>query len=165
MSALTRLTAPALIIAALFAPTAAFAGASENALLAKYAGNWAGNGKLTGVGVGDLECTMNMKPAKTGALTYTGKCKGPLGSSSFKGSMSYDDKAGQFTATSSGAGVGATVIGKKAGGGISFDMKGTKTPIGTASSTMSLTGKAIKINFKVQEKKGLTSSLITFSRI
>ena len=52
----------------------AVAGPAENALLAKYAGDWRGTGKVTGPDPGTVVCRISLKAGSSGKLTYSGRC-------------------------------------------------------------------------------------------
>jgi hypothetical protein len=157
-----------LALAALFilpASLPALAGPAETALLASYAGTWAGTGIAAGPQPGDVDCRITFKATSAGKLIYNGRCSFSSGAASFNGTMIYNDAAKRFEAASSSTGFTATTIGKKQGGNIVFSMDGQETTYGTASSTMTLSSKAINISFKLVDKKGeTTSSKITFSR-
>lgn len=144
----------------------ALAGSAENALLAKYAGEWKGTGKVTGPDPGTVVCRITFKSTAAGKLTYNGRCTySGQGTASFRGTMLYNDAARRYEASSSAQGVSTTTIGKKQGGGIVFAASGMDTRYGTASSVMTLAGNAIKLSFKLVDKDGATTaSSISFSR-
>lgn len=156
------------LAATLALPTAlpAVAGPAESALLAKYAGEWRGAGKVTGPDSGTVVCRLSFKSATTGRLSYTGRCSfSGSGAASFRGTLSYNDAKRQYEAASSAQGVSSTTIGRKQGGGIVFAASGMDTRYGTASSTMTLGGSTIKLSFKLVDNKGETSaSSISFSK-
>ncbi len=162
----TFLTALALS-AALALPTTApaLAGPAENAVLKKYEGSWKGTGKVTGPDAGTVVCRITLKAAATGKVNYSGRCSFGAGAASFRGTMLYNDAKKRYEASSSAQGVSATAIGKKQGGGVVFAMSGMENRYGTASSTLSLTGGAIKMSFKLVDTDGeTTASSITFGR-
>ena len=144
----------------------AWAGPAENAVLAKYAGEWRGTGKVTGPDPGTVVCRITFKSAASGKLSYTGRCSfAGTGAASFRGTMLYNDARKRYEASSSAQGVAATTIGKKQGGGIVFATEGMQTRYGTASSVMTLAGNSIKLNFKLVDEKGeTTASSITFQK-
>jgi hypothetical protein len=143
----------------------AVAGPKEAALLASYAGEWRGKGKVTGPDPGTVVCRITFKPGKSGALSYSGRCSFGVGQTTFRGAISYNDAKGRFEASSAAQGVASTAIGKKSGNGITFSTTGMDTRYGTASSTMALAGNAIKLSFKLVDKKGeVTASSITFGK-
>lgn len=154
------------LLAAMAQPVApVLAGEAETALLAKYAGEWKGTGKVTGPDPGTVVCRITFKP--TGAkLSYTGRCTySGQGTASFRGTMLYNDAKKRFEASSSAQGVSSTTIGKKQGGGVVFASSGMDTRYGTASSVMTLAGNAIKMSFKLVDKDGeTTASSISFSK-
>lgn len=164
-----RPTLPACLalLAALALPvTPVVAGPAENAVLAKYAGDWKGTGKVTGPDPGTVVCRISLKPAASGKLSYSGRCTySGQGTASFRGTMLYNDATNRYEAASSAQGVSTTTIGKKQGGGIVFATSGVDTRYGTISSTMTLAGNAIKLSFKLIDKDGeTTASSITFGR-
>lgn len=155
-----------LVVALALPVVPALAGPAENALLAKYAGEWKGTGKVTGPDPGTVVCRITFKPTPAGKLTYNGRCTySGQGTASFRGTMLYNDATRRYEASSSAQGVSTTTIGKKQGGGIVFAASGMDTRYGTASSVMTLAGNAIKLSFKLVDKDGATTaSSISFSR-
>lgn len=149
---------------ALLAPLAAIAGDAENAVLAKYAGNWKGTGKVAGPDPGTVVCRLSMKNSKTGALTYSGRCSFSGGATSFRGAMAYNDAAKRYEASTSAQGVSATTVGKRQGNGLVFTASGMDTRYGTATSTLALDND-ISMTFKLVDEKGQTStSTVSFER-
>ena len=142
----------------------AFAGAAENALLAKYAGSWRGTGEVTGPNAGSVVCRLSFKPAESGAVSYTGRCSFGAGGYSFRGAMAYDDAKKRFFSQSSVQGEQINTVGKKSGNTVTFSST-TKTQYGDATSNFSLAGNAIKLSFKMIDQKGrATSSAISFAK-
>jgi hypothetical protein len=156
------------VLAALALPVApTVAGPAENALLAKYAGDWRGTGKVTGPDPGTVVCRISLKPAASGKLSYSGRCTySGQGTASFRGTMLYNDASKRYEAAASAQGVSTTTtVGKKQGGGIVFATSGMDTRYGTVSSVMTLAGNAIKMSFKLIDKDGATTaSSINFSK-
>lgn len=144
----------------------ATAGPAENAVLAKYAGDWRGTGKVVGPDPGTVVCRISFKASTAGKLSYSGRCSfGGSGAASFRGTMIYNDAKKRYEATSSAQGVSTTTVGKKVGGTIVFAASGTDTRYGTASSVMTLSGSSIKLAFKLVDKKGeTTASAISFKK-
>lgn len=144
----------------------ALAGPKENAVLASYAGSWTGKGNVTGMQTGKVSCRLTFKPVSSGALSYSGRCSfGAMAQQTFRGTVSYNDAKNRYEASSSAQGIQTTAIGKKSGGGMTFTSEGMDTRYGSASSTMAFAGAAIKLNFKLIDKKGeVTASAITFSK-
>ena len=144
----------------------AVAGPAESAVLAKYAGDWRGTGKVVGPDPGTVVCRLSFKASTAGKLTYTGRCSfGGSGAASFRGSMVYNDATKRYEASSSAQGVSTTTVGKKAGSTIVFASAGMKTSYGTASSVMTLSGSSIKLAFTLVDKKGqTTASAISFKK-
>src|SRR5689334_10048146 len=104
-----NLLASLALLAALALPVApAVAGPAESALLAKYAGDWKGTGKVTGPDPGTVVCRMSLKPSASGKLTYSGRCTySGQGTASFRGTIQYNDASNRYEAASSGQGVSA----------------------------------------------------------
>lgn len=162
-----NLLASLALFAALALPVApTLAGPAENALLAKYAGDWKGTGKISGPDPGTVVCRISLKPSASGKLSYSGRCTySGQGTASFRGTMLYNDATNRYEAAASAQGVSTTTVGKKQGGGVVFSTNATDTRYGTVSSVMTLAGNAIKLSFKLVDKEGATSaSSITFNR-
>jgi hypothetical protein len=154
------------LVPAFLAPLAlpAVAGPSENALLAKYAGNWRGTGEVTGPNAGSVVCRLSFKPADSGAVSYSGRCSFGAGGYSFRGAMAYDDAKKRFFSQSSVQGKQVATTGKKSGNTITF-ASSMDTEYGAATSSFSLASNAIKMSFKVVDKKGrATASAISFAK-
>lgn len=155
------------LISALVVPgTPALAGPAEDALLARYAGEWRGVGKVTGPDPGTVVCRITFQPSSSGKLSYTGRCSySGQGTASFRGTMFYNDATKRYEALASAQGVSSSTVGKKQGNSIVFASSGMTTRYGTASSVMTLAGDAIKLSFKLVDKQGqTTTSSISFSR-
>ena len=156
------------LVSALALPVAlpATAGEAENAVLAKYAGDWRGTGKVVGPDPGTVVCRLSFKASTAGKLSYSGRCSfGGSGAASFRGTMIYNDAKNRYEASSSAQGASATTVGKKVGSTIVFASAGMKTSYGTASSVMTLSGSSIKLAFKLVDKKGqTTASAISFKK-
>src|SRR5690349_15535934 len=107
----------ALLLAA--APLPAFAGAAQDAVLAKYVGTWSGSGALTGAEAGNITCKLTFKQSAS-KLTYSGRCSysGGPGSSTFNGNITYNDSTGKYVAKSGGK----SFNGSQSGGAIVFNM-------------------------------------------
>lgn len=154
------------LVPAFFAPLSlpALAGPSENALLAKYAGNWRGTGEVTGPNAGSVVCRLSFKPVDSGALSYSGRCSFGAGGYSFRGAMAYDDAKKRFYSQSSVQGEQVNTTGKKSGNTITFAST-TNTQYGDAKSSFQLAGNAIKLSFEMIDKKGrATKSAINFAK-
>lgn len=164
----TTVLSRATLVAGLFLAAAApaLSGPNETALLQKYTGAWKGTGTLVGAEKGSVTCRLTMQEAKErGKFSYSGRCTFGGGGASFRGVMTYDDAGRRFVASSTSQGVQGSAIGKKQGGGVVFAMSQTDTTYGTASSTMSLVGGIISMQFKLVDKKGeTTQSKIDFAK-
>jgi hypothetical protein len=156
------------LVSALALPVAlpASAGQAENAVLAKYAGDWRGSGKVVGPDPGTVVCRLSFKASTAGKLSYSGRCSfGGSGAASFRGTMIYNDAKKRYEASSSAQGASTTTVGKKVGSTIVFTSAGIKTSYGTASSVMTLSGSSIKLAFTLVDKKGkTTASAISFKK-
>lgn len=142
----------------------ALAGQAENALLAKYVGNWRGTGEVKGPDPGSVVCRLSFKPTESGALSYSGRCSFGSGGYSFRGAMAFDDAAGRFFTQSTVQGEQVSTTGKRSGNTVTF-ASSMETRYGNAASSFQLAGNAIKLSFKLLDKKGrATSSAITFSK-
>ena len=154
------------LVPAFLAPLSlpALAGPAENTLLAKYAGNWRGTGEVSGPNAGSVVCRLSFKPVEAGGVSYTGRCSFGAGGYSFRGAMAYDDAKGRFFSQSSVQGEQVNTTGKKSGNTVTF-ASSTDTQYGKATSSFSLVGNAIKLSFKLIDKKGrATASAITFGK-
>ena len=152
----------AALLACLIAPAApALAGSSNVELLHKYVGTWKGKGALSGAEEGTVVCRMTLKPSGE-KVAFTGRCSMSGGNSSFRGMLAYNEAKQRFEAVSSESG---TVVGKKSGGGIVFHMQDSNRQ-GTVTSTMALTGGAIKVDFSIVDAKtqDVTKARIPFSK-
>ena len=151
-------TCAALLIAA--SPLPAFAGAAQDATLAKYVGTWSGSGALTGAEAGNITCKLTFKKSAA-KLTYSGRCSysGGPGSSTFNGNISYNDSTGKYVAKSGGKSFNGSV----SGGSIVFNMSQSDMR-GTFASTLTL-GSNIKFAVKVTTQDGDTSAgSVSFSK-
>jgi len=159
-----RLVALAAVVA--MSPLPAAAGPAENATLAKYAGEWRGIGKVTGPNPGTVVCRITFKAANSGRLSYTGRCSfSGSGAASFRGTMLYNDAARRYEAASNAQGISSQTVGKKQGGSIVFSTGAISTRYGTISSTLTLAGSAIRLAFRLVDRKGATNdSNIAFRR-
>jgi hypothetical protein len=154
------------LVPALLAPLSlpALAGQAENALLAKYAGNWRGTGDVTGPDPGSVVCRLSFTPAESGAISYSGRCSFGAGGYSFRGAMAYDDAKNRFFSQSTVQGETVSTTGKRSGNTVTFAST-MQTRYGDATSSFQLAGNAIKLSFKLVDKKGRsTTSAITFDR-
>ena len=154
------------LVPAFLAPLSlpALAGSAENAILAKYAGNWRGTGEVKGPDPGSVVCRLSFKPTDSGALSYSGRCSFGAGGYSFRGAMAYDDAKNRFFSQSTVQGEQVSTTGKRSGNTITFSSS-TTTRYGDAASSFALAGNAIKLRFKLVAKKGrTTSSSISFAK-
>jgi hypothetical protein len=98
------------------------------------------------------------------AVSYTGRCSFGAGGYSFRGAMAFDDAKGRFFSQSTVQGEQVNTTGKKSGNTVTFSSS-TDTQYGKATSSFSLAGSAIKLSFKLVDKKGrATTSAISFAK-
>jgi hypothetical protein len=151
--------------AALAGVAPAFAGTKEVALLASYAGDWRGKGKITGDNPGTVVCRMSLKSGTAGKLSYNGRCSFGQGAASFAGTMLYNDATKRYEAVTSTRGQSATSVGRPTGGGVTFTSSTTDDQIGKVSSTIALAGDKITLSFQMTDAKGgKSASSIDFAR-
>jgi hypothetical protein len=143
----------------------AFAGQAENALLARYAGEWRGTGKVTGPDPGTVVCRITFKDSTSGKLTYSGRCSySGQGAASFRGTVAFDEATKKFVAASSAQGTSMTTVGRRNGSTLTFASNSADTRYGTVSSTMTLSPNAIKMAFKLVDDGQTTASSITLEK-
>jgi hypothetical protein len=162
----------ALIAAASFSVVPARAGEAEIALLSSYIGNWKGEGALVGGEKPEpFRCRLTIAKGNQAKINYTGRCTLVDANLSISGTIAFNDAAGRYEAAmSSNAGFTGLAIGRKQGGGISFDLKeqqedrsGSDVRIG---SRISLQGDSIKVDFEVEfnESGQVLTAAVPFSR-
>ncbi len=149
VSSLLRAAAAA---AALLVSSAAFAGDAEIAYLHSLAGDWVGSGNVSGPEGGNVACRVVMKPSGS-RLNFSGRCTAPGNAQgqSFSGTIRYNDQRRRFESSSSGK----TVPGQQQGATLLFVTEMT-TLQGDISSTMSVSPKSLKMQFRVTDTKGRT---------
>jgi len=149
MLSLLRAAAAAAVI--LVSP-AAFAGDAESAYLNSLAGDWVGSGNVSGPEGGNVSCRVVMKPAGN-RLNFSGRCNAPgnAQSQSFSGSIRYSDQRRRYESSSNGI----TVVGSLSGSTLSFVTE-QKTIQGQISSTMSVSPRAMKMQFRLIDPDGQT---------
>jgi hypothetical protein len=154
---LLRALATVLLISA-SAP--AFGGDAEVAYLHSLAGDWVGNGKFTGEMGGAVSCRLVFKPAGS-RLNFTGRCNlsGGGDSQSFSGSIKYNDDRKRYESYSSGVVVGGT----KNGQTLTFVTE-QSTMQGDVSSTMTVSPRAVKVQFKLVGGRGDAQGTINYSK-
>lgn len=131
-------------------------------MLQEYVGTWKGKGRLTGAEEGTVVCRLTLRPAGQ-KIAFNGRCAyDGSGAKSFSGTMTYNDAKKRFESTSSAS---RTVPGKKSGGGIVFTAEQSDRR-GTVTSTLSLNGGSIKVNFHMVDAKTkeVTRGNIPFAR-
>jgi hypothetical protein len=146
---MTRLTRVLLAAAIVLAPSAAFAGPTEDAFLGKLPGVWKGKGTITGSETGSVDCTLTIRQRTTG-VNFSVKCDvSEFGQQSFSGVISYNDAKKQYEAKSSG---GEVTVGKKSGNGVVFAGKMKGIAVGT--SVMTVTASKVTVDTKVRRPGG-----------
>lgn len=138
----------------------ALAAPADVELLQSYVGTWNGAGELTGPDSGSVRCRLTFRPSGE-KVRFTGRCTlAGSGSRSFSGTMAFNDETGRFEASSTDG----SVVGRKSGRNITFNMSDTTTQ-GEVTSTMSLRGNEIRIEFELTNRKGeVSGSRVTFTR-
>jgi hypothetical protein len=146
---MTRLTHVLFAAAIALAPSAALAGPTEDAFLAKLPGIWKGKGTITGAETGKVDCTLTIRQRTVG-VNFSVKCDvSEFGQQSFSGVISYNDAKGQYEAKSSG---GEITIGKKSGSAVVFEGKMKGIAVGT--STMKVATSKVTVDTKVRRPGG-----------
>lgn len=152
----------AFLAAALLAVPAvpSFAAPADVQLLQSYAGTWSGQGQLTGPDSGSVRCRLTFRPSGQ-KLSFNGRCTvAGTGTRGFSGSISFNEQSGRFEASSTDG----TVAGRKSGNTITFDMS-SSTVQGEVTSSMSLRGNQIRVDFELKDREGQVSgSRVTFTR-
>lgn len=150
----------AALILSIMTAAPALAAPADIELLHGYAGSWRGAGELTGPDSGQVRCRLTMRPSGA-KLSFSGRCTlAGSGTRRFDGVLAYNEASGRFESSSSQG----TFQGRKSRGGIVFSMQDS-TPQGDVTSTMSLTGGKINVDFELTDRDGAVSgSRITFTR-
>jgi len=150
----------------------AFAGPTEEALLASYVGNWRGESTLQG---GDkpepFRCRLAVSPGNSGKINYTGRCALANMNLSVSGTIAYQDASKQYEAVmTSNAGYSGIAVGRQSGNQIGFDLADRQKDRGgndmAIGSKLFLIGDSITVEFQVEfneSGKVLTTS-VPFSR-
>lgn len=150
----------ALVAGVLFA-TPALAGDAEVAYLHSLGGDWTGAGNVSGPDGGKVACRIVMKPAGD-RVNFSGRCNasGNAQAQSFSGSIRYSDERRRYESSSSGI----TVVGEMQGSSLVFVTE-QKTIQGDISSTMTVSPRALKMQFRLTDPEGQThNGTIPFSR-
>lgn len=135
------------------------AGPTEAAFLARLAGSWSGNGRLTGADTGPISCRLQLA-SSAGRINYLGRCNvQDLGGQGFSGGITYNDATHHYEIRSA-AGL---VVGVRRGNSIVFTTK-SQSMGGSYYSTMTLSPSTITINFTLIRSGEKTTSRVTFSR-
>jgi hypothetical protein len=95
-------------------------------------------------------------------LSFTGRCTvAGSGTRGFTGSIAFNESTGRYEASSSDG----TVVGRKSGNTITFSMSDTTTQ-GEVTSTMSLSGNQIRVDFQLKDEDTgeVSGSRVTFTR-
>ena len=125
-------------------------------VLPNYVGTWKGAGQVTGPDGGNVKCKMVFSQTNAGKLKYTGRCSLSQGSTSFTGTLVYNESSKRYEAVGSAQGVTTQSVGKQQGSSIIFSTSGSDTKYGTVSSTMVFSPAQIQVKFKVVNPKGET---------
>jgi hypothetical protein len=153
----------ALLAALLFTLPAApaLAAPADIELLQSYAGSWRGTGELTGPDTGSVRCRLTFRTSGE-KLSFSGRCTvAGTGTRGFTGVISFNDQTGRYEASSSDG----TVVGRKSGRTITFNMSDTTTQ-GEVTSSMSLRGNEIRVDFQLTDDDTgeVSGSRVTFTR-
>lgn len=138
-----------------------FAAQADVDLLKTYAGSWRGEGELTGPDSGSVRCRLTFRSLGE-KLSFTGRCTvAGSGTRGFTGSIAFNESTGRYEASSSDG----TVVGRKSGNSITFDMSST-TVQGDVTSTMQLSGNQIRVDFSLKDADTgeVSGSKVTFTR-
>ena len=142
---MSRLISIAVVAALALTPLPAFAGASEDAFLARLVGVWTGKGTLSGGETGEIDCRSTIRNRSDG-INFSVKCDVPeFGAQSFSGAVSYNDAEGRYEAKSPS---GEVTIGTKSGNAVIFNAKMKGIAVGT--SVMKLTTSRITVDTTVK---------------
>jgi hypothetical protein len=157
----SRLLAFSATVVLALGPMAAFAGPTENALLASYAGNYVGTGNITGAHAQAVKCRLVLTASQNGKVIYTGRCSTNGAEFSLTGTFAYLD--GHYVAAMTGGGATGEVIGQKQGDGVVFKAAKQHSDMGgqsmTVGSTLTLSGGKITVAFStIDDKTGKASA-------
>jgi len=142
---MSRLLLTLLAATLVLAPLPTFAGATEDAFLARLVGVWSGKGTLTGGETGEIVCNSTIRSVSAG-INFRVKCDVPeFGAQTFSGVVSYNDAEARYEAKSQG---GDITIGTKSGNAVIFNAKMKGMAVGT--SVMKLTGSRITVDANVK---------------
>jgi hypothetical protein len=139
----------------------AFAAPADIELLQSYAGSWRGAGELTGPDSGSVRCRLTFR-ALGDKLSFTGRCTvAGSGTRGFTGTIAFNEATGRYEASSSDG----TVVGRKSGNTITFNMSDSTTQ-GEVTSSMSLRGNQIRVDFELKDADTgeVSGSQVTFTR-
>lgn len=133
-------------------PFAASAGINEASFLASLPGKWTGSGTV-GTAATPMPCTLTLWGKDK--INFSGQCNaGQYGQQTYKGVLTYDEKAKRYVARAGGT----TVAGNKSGGGVVFKFP-LKTMAGPGHTVMSVSANKITIEFSVTQDSGETLNL------
>ncbi|MHA6296913.1 hypothetical protein [Devosia sp. CAU 1758] len=166
----------AIVALALSMPASALAtvqaAESELELLTSYIGDWSGEGALVG---GDqpepFRCRLGVSQGNLLKINYIGRCSLVNATLSIRGTIAYNDTAGQYEAVmNASAGYEGLAIGRKSGDTISFDLReqakdraGSDVRIG---ARILLVGDSITVDFEVEFNNSgdVLTARVPFSR-
>jgi hypothetical protein len=160
LNRLLRAAAVALVLIPTTLPAPVFAGAAEARYLEGLVGTWRGAGRITGEDGGDVACRLTLRGSGE-RLSFNGRCSlsGGGGAQSFSGTIRYNDSRKRWESSSSGE----TVVGKKSGSTLTFVTSGSDAR-GKGTSTMTITPSSIKVQFKLESRRGKMSGSIPFTK-
>ncbi|HTJ58853.1 MAG TPA: hypothetical protein VL418_15005 [Devosiaceae bacterium] len=160
-------------LAAAAMPAVAAPPPSNAALLQSYVGSYVGQGTVfDGRTTRALRCRINFRPTGAVRVGYAGRCSAGGGSFSLAGVIAYDQSRRAFVAAMSSSAARATVtlVGRRSGGRLVFRSRQAisfQGRIQDVSSTMALTGGAIRIDFRATDPRTgrTTAGSIPLSRV
>lgn len=150
----------------------ALGGATEQALLASYVGDWRGESVLQGGDTPEpFRCRLAVSPGNQGKINYTGRCQLINMNLSVSGTIAYLDDQGQYEAVmTSNAGFSGTAVGQQRGNQIGFDLVERQRDRGgndvAIGSRLFLVGDQITVEFQVEfnDSGELLTASVPFSR-
>ena len=160
LTRLLRAAAVALVLVPATVPAPAFAGPAEARYLESLVGTWRGEGTIRGEESGNVSCRLTLRGSGE-RLSFNGRCSfsGGGAAQSFSGTIRYNSERGRWESSSQGD----TVVGKKSGSTLTFVTSGSDMR-GKGTSTMTITPSSIKVQFKLESRRGSTSGSIPFKK-
>jgi hypothetical protein len=168
---LKNLVAPfaATSLLVLAAAPATLAGPADITLLQSYVGNYLGTGTMSGNPPQKITCRISLQPGNEGKVTYIGRCSTAGANLSMTGVFAFVGNHFEAAMSSTG-GMTGTAIGERRGNAIAFTSRSHENSTGhdrTVSSTMTLAGGTIRVDFSIFDSKThkTASGSIPFSKV